>query len=524
MIERGRAVRGAAAVALVAALAVGLPMASAWGGADPGATGGIETPAPEPPALFDVRVEASPIFTEARRDAFLLNPLAEANFAYTQVRLTDLGQRTAVAAVFTPGPAESAGGLLPALIVPDLVPGQPTLPPLPSLPPFPNRQIAEYPSRPDGSFGGGDLPQNPFLEGTAGNSAAHAREWAAQADAEMADLRGTVLVKAVKSSVEGHVENDGTLLANATSVLKDISIGGIVRIGSLTSLTTVVGRPAVLRSTSRLVLSDVTVLGGIPATIDENGVRVLGATIVPGSPLRDLNKQLAEALKDAHLNVALIAATGSEEAPGQGRPATSGSGGLVINAVGEVPTTLPAGGGKNYLQWILGHSTGFVKAAGFAEETSDLNFGGGALTSESDMAARPEARNTTTASGAPGGIAPGLSPSVARVGVAGQAKAVPQQLSFDAPLGVAAGSDEDGGGSHALSANTELAAELSDVVPNRRDDGGVRNPNPTPQLAIARRVAQVAGSGGLHQAALWPLVFGACLVGVAVLRRFAVHR
>jgi hypothetical protein len=229
--------------------------------------------------------------------------------------------------------------------VPDLLCGQVKDPngnypcyqvPAPSQVGFPPKNpveaTAQYPTQPDSK----SLVSPPALGAkgsavhvNAGQVEAHAHATTSSAIANTTSSSlGTkqLLTGAVRTSTSTFVDAKGRVISRAESLVQDIRVKGVVKIGAVKSIAEIINdgkhKPTVNTSTT---VSGVTVAGQ-PAVIDDKGIRITKATDDKGKTLTQINQQLAEQFASSGLYFYVVKPTVSYE----GTSAAAHASGLVI--------------------------------------------------------------------------------------------------------------------------------------------------------------------------------------------------
>jgi hypothetical protein len=127
---------------------------------------------------------------------------------------------------------------------------------------------------------------------------------------------------------------DAVLTATSTSAVHDVNlVAGAVKIGSIVSTATAASDGRQGTCNGKLTIEGLEV-GGMPATVDNEGVHANGEALIPG---QDPNEQIASVLATTGITLRTIGGLGSCE----GRTASQSTGGLVVQfptpAFGPVP-------------------------------------------------------------------------------------------------------------------------------------------------------------------------------------------
>lgn len=156
---------------------------------------------------------------------------------------------------------------------------------------------------------------------------AHATQTEASAVASL-DGAGTSATTTGQSASDSAVTLTGpaTATGSGSSAVRDVSIGGVVRIGSVVSTATATTDGARASARGATLVGDVTV-AGIPVIVDGNGLSVAG-NAVPAGPLL---AQVQAALSQAQITLTLS------------QPATTTKGGMVEYSTGSLIVSTPFG-------------------------------------------------------------------------------------------------------------------------------------------------------------------------------------
>lgn len=301
-------------------------------------------------SFYEVATSAAPFRVIVDRN-FLVRPLVDASAISTTAVARSSGESSGSAAVATPGPVETAGALLPAVMprntddvaqLLESAPGLLALPlpavrlpvpnvelpavPLPAVPSLPNQAFANYPFRPEVSTGAYRVVDNRVARFSTASGYARAQERAvyseangAQVVSELVGPTGTVTIGNVSTFSSINVLRD-SILSRSETVLTNVDIAGILKIGSLVASAST---RAVAPKTEReahfsLQFGDVSALG-LPARVDASGIHIVDQSLDAGS-LASANKTVADALKASGFEVSLLPAgheaTGEEEGKG----------------------------------------------------------------------------------------------------------------------------------------------------------------------------------------------------------------
>jgi hypothetical protein len=331
-------------------------------------------------SFYQVATSAAPFRAIVDRN-FLVRPLVNASAISTAGVLRSAGESAGSAAVATPGPVETAGALLPAIMprntddiaqLLDSAPGLLALPlpavklpipnvplpevPLPGVPALPNQAFANYPFRPEVSTGAYRVADNPVIQASAASGYAHALEHQVYSEANGIQMvsglvgpTGMISVEQIKSSSRIDVLSDNIVSLSETALSK-IDIAGIIKIGSLVASaeSKAAGSKAGRAAHFEIKLADVTAFG-LPARIDAQGVHIVGNEQNVGA-LASLNDALAKQLSAQGVGVSLIPSgkestgegdrAGVVEAVGTGLRITATADPKSLPLVGSSPTTV----------------------------------------------------------------------------------------------------------------------------------------------------------------------------------------
>jgi hypothetical protein len=248
----------------------------------------VEDPVPS----FDASASADAVRVRLEvPGAPLTSKLVDIGAPTAQVSATSLGASRGYAAFPDPGElVQSAPGLAAGL----LLQGAAGLPPiaLPTLPSYPLLIVSDINGNPHAELGDGPYR----LE--ANSSANHAD--ASASGGLQTGVAGNVA--SIKSTARSGVEDDGSVLATATSDVQGLSVGPLT-LGRVTSTASVrLKEDGTIEPTSSIRISALRI-GGIDVAIDEKGL-VLGSVNVPLPIGETLTALLAGAGLDARFTTA----------------------------------------------------------------------------------------------------------------------------------------------------------------------------------------------------------------------------
>lgn len=368
--------------AFVLLTATAAPTAASGQADTSGGSGGADSSGFVP--YFTVGLQASPVYGQVVRPGFLLSPIVATNLLEAAVSLDSSGDENGSGSIVDPGPIGGFPALLP------LAEGN-TLPAVP-WPGWPLTASSSYPANPVQTIGLGGVPSG-FPAGScsaASGSQAQAGLLFAGAVSTQNSACGSAYLATVSSAGKlislgsatatssATSDPSGAVTGVATSTLDNLDVGGFLHIGSVVSTTTVTASPSGATSDSSMSLAGVTVLGGWQATIDRDGVHVVG---LPGGAvptllsLQQAQSALDTALKSSGLTVRLLGATHAS-APGDATtPARSEASALEISYpvtlpvsfpnIPNVPVAIPLGNGIPTIVTLkLGYSSGSAVAGG----------------------------------------------------------------------------------------------------------------------------------------------------------------
>jgi hypothetical protein len=295
---------------------------------------------------FDLKAGARGFnyYSTSAKDAGLDDPGATVGETEALLQSGPVGY--GLATVAWPGPIAANGGTLLLVL-------QPGAPPQAA-------NAANYPVRAE-SRTGQDPPKSTYtnVPGTTLESSATATD--VSADAKIAGAAGvpgtfgtTTAHSGVKSTADG-------ALAEASSLVQDINIGGVIKIGSVKSTAAAKTDGIAGTGDAATVVNDMTV-GGQPAYVDQDGLKIG----TQGQPANAVANQIAQqALGSAGFKI--YVSTPQKEIKGSSATVTAGS--LIISHE-------PPGGGIGTI--VFGGSTAQVAGApGDANLLSDLTGGAG---------------------------------------------------------------------------------------------------------------------------------------------------
>ena len=192
-----------------------------------------------------------------------------------------------------------------------------------------------------------------------------------------------VHVGSMRSTTTQHFDH-GTLVVTADDLDSDVTLlGGLIHVGSITATSKSTSNGEVIHThTDNAAINNVTV-AGMPATIDEKGVTVTGATLVPGSQVTAANALLHQTLAALGIEVHFV---GHSEGLSVLQPRTCTHGeadGLVMHASAPL-TSLPTIGAVYFNDLAIGSACTSVSvgAAAVSEAGPQASppLGGGAIT------------------------------------------------------------------------------------------------------------------------------------------------
>jgi hypothetical protein len=209
----------------------------------------------------------------------------------------------------------------------------------PALPEIPNTAEARYPGTASGEAGTSrEVASGP---GAVGASSATATAAPGRADAvsrsAYASIAEVIAASAQAATSTVHVEG-GVVFSDARSVVHDLSIAGVVTIGSVVgeSHTEVGETRREVRTSFRIADAAV---AGIPVTIGSDGVRAAGSDDPgAGAALADTNRRVRDALASAGITIRVLDAVTSEE-----NGVSASTPGIEISVPIAPPATVPGG-------------------------------------------------------------------------------------------------------------------------------------------------------------------------------------
>jgi hypothetical protein len=181
-----------------------------------------------------------------------------------------------------------------------------------------NGQVPSYPIKADARY-----PDKPYTATAQDNGAfmqasALGLDVRALARVNPSDLPGTVDVGAM-SSLSTATVKDGVAVGTGESHISDLSlIGGIIKIGSVSSTLTVKGNGTKASSTGSTAVTGLTI-GGVGFVVDQDGARPVGTPVNQGSG--PLPAGAFDPLKQLGITVSGIAQSHTEDATGATRDA-----------------------------------------------------------------------------------------------------------------------------------------------------------------------------------------------------------
>lgn len=197
---------------------------------------------------------------------------------------------------------------------------------------------------------------------------------------EQLDLDPSILlIENATSTTDQHIDATGSLIVDAESVLSGVSlVGGLVKIGSIRSLSHVTDDAAGHRtSDASLEIAGVTV-GGVPAQITEDGL-VLGSPAGGSGPLvQQLQTALNQLLEALNVKITLLDVEKTVD-DGTGQAVAAAGGVLVeVTTTADGLPTIPGPLGEldpngEYVGSIqLGNTAASSGAVNFADEVIDF--------------------------------------------------------------------------------------------------------------------------------------------------------
>ncbi len=233
---------------------------------------------------------------------------AQLSIPYAISRL-QLGEGVGLATVAWPGDTAAALGTIAVLL------GAPE-----------QARVLNDPAIASANSGAGDADvSNTTVPGTTMRATATKRKATALAAAEGSSAAAAT---AGSSSSQSAVEFTGEAMATgtATSTVRDVTFGGVVHVGSVTStaMGTTDGKHADAKGSTTVTGLSV---AGVPVTVDEDGVSVAGSTIVPPGSA----DAVTDALKQAQITLTLT------------KPIKTVAGGRVEYSTGALVATTPLG-------------------------------------------------------------------------------------------------------------------------------------------------------------------------------------
>jgi hypothetical protein len=483
-------------------------------------------------SFYEVATSAAPFRVIVDRN-FLVRPLINASAISTAGVLRSSGEAGGSAAVATPGPVETAGALLPAVMprntddiaqLLESAPGLLALPlpavdlpipnvplpeaPLPGVPALPNQAFANYPFRPEVSTGAYRVADNPVVRVSAASGYARALERQVYSEANgfqtisgVVGPTGIISVEQIQSSSFIDVLDDSIVSRSQTS-LSNIDIAGIVKIGSLVSSaeTKAAEDKAERAAHFGIRLAEVTAFG-LPARIDGQGVHILGNSQDAGA-LASLNDALAQQLSAQGIDVSLIPS--GKESIGEGDRAgvveALGTG-LRIRSTAN-PESLPVvGSSATTVEFHLAAVASMIEFEAASDDLGEGEFGGrpGELSG-------PEAGvGGEVSSGGSFSSAEGFESSwTGDQPAAGGGLGLEEPSGFDSSIGFP--SERLDGGSPALTGDDERV--------------GLEAPVPATSMPSFRAgvlgATPVLSSSALEGAARWALVAGMGVIALAI--------
>lgn len=381
---RRRASRSTPALALAVALA--------WSAAAP------EAAAAAPPEhLYEVSVQAQPIFGAVERPGFLLSPVLSTDVLETSSMANLAGDRTAVASLVDPGPISDAAGLV-GVIFPQVG----TLP----IPPFAFtlRSSGDRPSR-ERSLG-------PLTSSVRAES----QLVLSQGRSKPFSVFDVLRVAGMQSESKVVLGDDGRVEGVGTTSLTGLDIAGLVQIDSVRSTTRAISTLQGSSSTTTTALEGVRALG-FEAVIDRAGVRIVSPKGDPVARLtrEQANERLRDLLSTRNVSLKLVEA-GEQRAPGDGatRAASAGSAleisyDLIANfkspsiSLPGVGISLPVGDGiPTTFRFALGRTSGSALSGPVPPPGDDVDLGGGRTEGGGSSPDTPASRPISTVDPAAG--------------------------------------------------------------------------------------------------------------------------
>jgi len=224
------------------------------------------------------------------------------------------------------------------------------------------------------------------------------------------------------SSSDVKLEGTNTVITAATSTVKDINLGGVVKIASVTSSATATSDGTHAKVTGSTVVSGMTVAGQ-PVSVDQSGVHVISSS----APLNAIASQIVNtAIAGMGMKIEVSQPTQSTDSGDANYDAGSmvfywsppGSGGQTFTAtIGGATIALQAAPGSAVSSTGVGATTGAVATGGGG--TANSAPGSGLTTSGSSSSAPAAGSAPTPTSGGGAGTAPTLSVSRASFSLPG---------------------------------------------------------------------------------------------------------
>jgi hypothetical protein len=300
------------AVAAVAAGAGGLGLlGAAPAGADTSSSSGAAAPAGGASQLGGYTLTATgsglSVFYEQPNFPLPATPTLEFDLGYSTASYNAGPVGTANASVLWPGAVVAGGGSqLPLLLNPYLqqyIPQlAPTISPLiPNVGNYPVVATTAFPQGPQtASNNNGPMAMN--SSSTQSGSQASSSVGIVGGPANQSALpAGLLSIQALGSTSQSTVDNLGNAIAEATSTVHGIDIGGLIQIGTVTSTATGSSDGTQGKVAGTSTATGITVAGE-PVTVDSSGVHVLGNS---QNPLAALIPSVNTVLQTAGITIAL---------------------------------------------------------------------------------------------------------------------------------------------------------------------------------------------------------------------------
>ena len=151
-------------------------------------------------------------------------------------------------------------------------------------------------------------------------------------------IPGVVTVQHAGSTSDTHVDEDGTVVAEAHSFLSGINIVGLLTIGAIESTARTTAKPGAAPTHALSVAIQHALLGGVPVEITKDGVNVAGSTLVNPAQQAAVNAAL-KALNQARLAVTLFPGI-DEHADARSASAAGAAISIRYNVTQDIPSSI----------------------------------------------------------------------------------------------------------------------------------------------------------------------------------------